>query len=225
MGVKRRKPARRKRKTKRATGARKKAAGKKRLWVHESWARQIFEHAFWPNKAPPCERCPRRKTKCPRCTAIESCRATYMFNGRRKRWFDFDIVLKVRVPGKTDAAGHPLYRIVVAVEVDGPSHYRSIKKFGGAAGYADQRTRDKCKMRYCEEMGIYLVRIPCYFKDKKTHRLVPRPELFVKCVHAKVWEVRAHLESLGGPAAAALAAHWSPDWHTSPLATPHRPSA
>ena len=188
-------------------------------WAHEGYARRVFEHAFWPPKAPPCERCPRRKTKCPRCTAIETRRVYYQGPSGRKRRFDFDIVLKVPAPGRTDAAGHPLYRPVVVVEIDGPSHYRSIEQFGGRDGYADQVRRDAQKMRWCEENGVLLVRIPCYFEQKRTRKLVRRVDLFKKLVHARVWDVREYLERLGGEARRLLDIHWSDEWFLDPVAT------
>lgn len=177
-------------------------------WYHESLAKRVFEHAFWKNKAPPCA-CSKRKTKCTTCTAIETCRVRYKYKGR-SRWFDFDIVFKVPIK---DASGETRWKIVLVVEVDGPSHYKSIKFGKASSDINDQRLRDKLKQRYCRREKIHLIRIPCYFGNPNG-KMYPNTKKFIKLVHIKVWEAHEKLSSgaLGTEARAMLRKHWRDDW-------------
>lgn len=204
--------------------AKKKGKKKTRTWVHEDWARQIVEYAFWANRAPKCNRCKRPKL-CAKCKSIESCRAYYTDQGR-KRWFDFDIVLKVPVTRGgspvLDKNGHPVYRIVVVVEVDGPSHYKAIKFGKAKSDIADQKRRDKLKRAYCKKMGIHLVRIPCYFTRKGSKDMRPNKPKFLTLVHEAVRGIHKMMRAgkLGGDAQKMLAKHWNPNWFRHPKANP-----
>lgn len=220
------KPARRGQRCQHCAKKKKKKTGKGEgpRWVHEDWARQIVEHAFWPNRAPKCARCKRPKL-CAKCKSIESCREYYTDRGR-KRWFDFDIVLKVPVaPGgiaAVDKNGHPVYRIVAVVEVDGPSHYKAIKFGKAKSDIEDQRRRDKLKRAFCKNMGIHMVRIPCYFTRKGSKDMRPNKPMFINLVHEAVRGLYKVMRTgkLGVEVQKMLAKHWNPNWFRHPRANP-----
>lgn len=218
------KPAKRGQPCSHCTNKNSKGKDDSRRWVHEGWARQIIEHAFWPNRAPKCVKCNRSKL-CAKCKSIESCRAYYTDRGR-KRWFDFDIVLKVPVaPGgipTMDKNGHPVYRIVAVVEVDGPSHYKAIKFGKAKSDIEDQQRRDKLKRAYCKKMGIGLFRIPCYFTRKGSKDMRPNKPMFIKLVYKTVHGMYKMMRAgkFGPDAQKMLAKHWNPNWFRHPKANP-----
>lgn len=199
-----------------------------REWKHEAWARQIIEFVFWPNRAPPCKKC-RRPKLCAKCKSIESCRVHYHDKGqKRNRWFDFDIVIKVPVMRQgvhaLDKKGVPMYRIIVVIEVDGPSHYKPIKFGKAKSNIADQRRRDAMKHEYCRKKNIFLARIPCYFarKVKNKVRMVPNKPKFIKLVHRVVREIYERMRAgmLGTEASKLLTQHWDANWASHPMANP-----
>jgi hypothetical protein len=205
--------------------------GKKtRDWTHERWAREIFEHAFWPNKAPPCPKCSKKLKKCGDCTAIESCRVYYIDGQtKRKRWFDFDIVLKVPVR----KGGKEEWKIVAVVEVDGPSHYQAIKFGKAKSDIKDQRRRDQMKREYCRKNKIFLARIPCYFTrtvverkrgkmPNKKKKMLPNKPKFIKLVHTAVRELYKQMRAgkMGPEACKMLRKNWDPAWASHPVANP-----
>lgn len=183
-------------------------------WYHESLARRVFEHALWKNEAPPCK-CAKNKNKCKECVGIESCRAYYRHKGKR-RWFDFDIVFKVPIP---QPDGTVEWKIVLVVEIDGPSHYKALKFGKMESDIADQKLRDKLKQRYCRRKGIHMIRIPCYFGNPNG-KMYPNTKKFIKLVHIGVWEAQEKLSSgaLGLEAARKLRENWSDTWFRHPNA-------
>ena len=54
----------------------------------------------------------------------------------------------------------------VAIEYDGELHYKSIEHFGGELRLYENQMRDEIKTKYCNDNGIYLIRIPYWDKDK-----------------------------------------------------------
>ena len=181
-------------------------------YYHEALARRVIEHAFWPNKAPPCK-CSNNKKKCKKCMAIETRRLYYTYK-ERSRWFDFDIVLKVPV---RQPDGSIEWVIKVVVEIDGPSHHKAIKVNGAKSNIVDQKLRDKLKKRCCRREKIHLVRINCYFGNPKK-KMWPDPPKFLKLVHAEIWGIHEAITSgyLGSEASALLRQHWRDDWYRHP---------
>lgn len=182
--------------------------------IHEKWAARVFDRAFWPVAVIDCAKCPKLKNRCKSCTKAFSKRAFYV-QCKRRRWFDFDIALKVF----DKASGE--WKVVVVVEIDGPTHEVSVCINGAKTDISDQMLRDRNKQKYCERAGIFMVRIPCYFKRKMpdgTIKYMPNPARFVKLVHMAVWSVHDKLRSgdLGSAAARMLDRHWNPDWHRHP---------
>lgn len=212
---------------------------KTKTYVHEEWCNSIFYHAFWPPDAPPCDRCKKRKTRCPVCRKIETKRYKYT-QGGRKGWFDFDAVLKI--PDGVDEDGNTHYRLVAVIETDGPSHFDKIKQFGGRKGLKDQKRRDGSKKKFCDlvdpaqgKKKIHMIRIPCYFtKNRRTGAYDvpmtkpckdrrPNPPVFIKNVHNEVIKLKKLIDSgaLGQKVKRHMQKHWDPNWIHSPKANPH----
>lgn len=53
----------------------------------------------------------------------------------------------------------------IAIEYDGELHYKPIEHFGGDLRFYEYQIRDEIKTKYCNDNGIYLLRIPYWDKD------------------------------------------------------------
>lgn len=50
----------------------------------------------------------------------------------------------------------------ICIEYDGKQHYKIIEHFGGKTEFIKTKKKDEIKTKYCEDNGIYLIRIPYY---------------------------------------------------------------
>jgi|ERR1035437_1203103 hypothetical protein len=62
-------------------------------------------------------------------------------------------------------------KLFCLIEFDGKQHFEPVKRFGGEKGFKKVQTNDAIKNKYCEDNGIYLIRIP-YWDFKNINQIL-----------------------------------------------------
>jgi len=71
----------------------------------------------------------------------------------------------VRVRGMRSRKGRPLEldmynaKLGIAIEHNGPHHYKSVSNWGGEEAFTIQRENDELRRNYCKQSGIHLIEI------------------------------------------------------------------